>query len=135
MSQPTRREVIAQFVPNSPLAKLLGIRLERAQDDVAVLVMPFREDLATMGDVVHGGAISSDTAAMAAAWADDEVPESLAGSTVSLTVDFIAPARGRDLTATAEVIRRGRKLSFLDITVRDAEEQVVAKALATYKFG
>ena len=137
MSPPTRREVIAEFVPNSPLAQHLGIRLESAENDRAVLVMPFREELATMGDVVHGGAISSlaDTAAMAAAWADDEVPEALAGSTVSLTIEFIAPARGSDLTAEAEVVRRGRRLSFIDITVRDAGDTVVAKAMATYNFG
>jgi uncharacterized protein (TIGR00369 family) len=137
MAHPTRRQVIKEFVPSSPLAKLLGIRLESAQDDRAVLVMPFRPELATMGDVVHGGAIASlaDTAAMAAAWADDEVPESLAGSTVSITVDYVAPARASDLTAEARVVRRGRRLSFIDIDVRDAGDTVVAKALATYTFG
>ena len=137
MAQPTRRQIIADFVPNSPLAKHLGIRLDSAQDDRAVLVMPFREELATMGDVVHGGAIASlaDTAAMAAAWADDEVPEALSGSTVSITVDYIAPAKGSDLTAEAKVVRRGKRLSFIDIDVRDADEKIVAKALATYNFG
>ena len=65
-------------------------------DDEAVLVLPFRPELATMGDVVHGGAISTliDTAGMAAAWADDIEPETLAGSTIGLTVDFLAAARG-----------------------------------------
>ena len=137
MSQPTRRQVIADFVPNSPFANFLGIRLESAQDDRAVLVMPFREELATMGDVVHGGAVSTlaDTAAMAAAWADDEVPEALAGSTVSITVDFVAAAKGSDLTAEATVVRRGKRLSFIDVAVRDAAEQVVAKASAVYNFG
>jgi uncharacterized protein (TIGR00369 family) len=136
-TQPTRREVIAQFVPNSPLVKHLGIRLERVEDDAAELVLPFSESVCTMGDVVHGGAISTlaDTAAMAAAWADDEVPEALAGATVSLTVEFIAAARATDLTARAECVKRGRSLSFIDIAVRDADGGLVAKALATYKFG
>src|SRR5918997_2306125 len=111
-TQPTRRQVIAQFVPNSPLVKHLGIELSKLEDDAAELRLPFSDSVCTMGDVVHGGAISTlaDTAAMAAAWADDEVPEALAGATVSLTVDFVSAARATDLTARAEVVRRGRKL-------------------------
>ena len=58
--------------------------------DEAVLELPFKPELATIGQVVHGGAIGAliDTAAMAAAWATDEVPESVAGSTVSLSVNL-----------------------------------------------
>jgi uncharacterized protein (TIGR00369 family) len=136
-TQPTRRQVIEEFVPNSPLVQHLGIRLEHLGDDVAELVLPFADSVCTFGDVVHGGAISTlaDTAAMAAAWADDEIPEAPAGATVSLTVDFVSAARATDLTARAEVVRRGRRMSFIDITVRDAGGDVVAKALATYKFG
>ena len=49
-----------------------------------------------MGDVVHGGAIAAllDTASMAAAWADDTVPEAVAGATVSMSVDYVSAARG-----------------------------------------
>src|SRR5690349_2410291 len=102
---PTRQEVIAQFIPASPLVKQLGIELHTLAPDHAELRLPFREDNATMGDVVHGGAIASliDTAGMAAAWADDAEPEALAGATVSLHVDYVAPARGQELLATATV--------------------------------
>ena len=87
--------------------------------------MPFRPELATMGDVVHGGAISTliDTAGMAAAWADDTEPEALAGSTVGLTVDFLGAARGSDLTARARVLRRGRSLCFCEVDVTDSQRR------------
>jgi uncharacterized protein (TIGR00369 family) len=83
---PARREIIEAFIPNSPHAKQLGIRVVSLGTDEAVLELPFKPELATIGEVVHGGAIGAliDTAAMAAAWATDEVPESVAGSTVSL---------------------------------------------------
>jgi uncharacterized protein (TIGR00369 family) len=115
----------------------LGIRLKELGEDRAELVLPWSEPLATIGDVVHGGAISTlvDTAAMAAAWSDDEPPAALSGSTVSLTVDFVAPAQGVDLLASAEVVRRGGRLCFLDVTVTDPAGGVVAKGLATYRFG
>ena len=81
---PTRREIIEQFIPNSPHAAELGIRLASIGTDQATLELPFKPELATIGNVVHGGAIGAliDTAAMAAAWATDDVPESPAGSTV-----------------------------------------------------
>jgi uncharacterized protein (TIGR00369 family) len=134
---PTRREIIEQFIPNSPHAAQLGIRLASIGTDEAVLVLPYKPELATIGNVVHGGAIGAliDTAAMAAAWATDEVPENLAGSTVSLSVNFSAAANGADLRAGARVAKRGGRLSFCEVTVTDPEGAVVAHGIATYRFG
>lgn len=133
---PTRTEIITQFVPNSPLCQHLGIALAEIGNDRAVLNMPFTPQLATMGRTVHGGAIAAlaDTAAMAAAWADDVMPEKFGGSTASLTVNYVAAADAADLTAVGQVIRRGKRLSHIDVTVSDAAGRVVAKALATYNF-
>ena len=134
---PTRREIIEQFIPNSPHAAELGIRVASLGNDEAVLELPFRPELATIGEVVHGGAIGAliDTAAMAAAWATDDVPENPAGSTVSLSINFVSAANGVDLRAHARVARRGGRLSFCDVTVTDPEEDVVAHGIATYRFG
>lgn len=134
---PTRQEVIAQFIPASPLVKHLGIELAKLEPDRAELRLPFKDEVATMGDVVHGGAIASliDTAGMAAAWADDVEPEALAGATVSLTVDYVAAARGQDLLATATVDRRGRSLAFTDVRVTEPGGRLVAKGSLVYRFG
>ena len=133
----TRSELIQAFIPHSPLVGLLGIELAEIELDRAVLRLPFRPELATMGDVVHGGAIGAlvDTAATAAAWSDDTVPESPAGATVAMSVDFVAAARGKDLVAEARVVRRGRSLCFCEVTVTEPDERVVAKGLVTYRFG
>jgi uncharacterized protein (TIGR00369 family) len=134
---PTRREIIEQFIPNSPHAAQLGIRVVSLGTDEAVLELPFKPELATIGRVVHGGAIGAliDTAAMAAAWASDEVPESVAGSTVSLSVNFASAADAVDLRAEARVARRGGRLSFCEVSVTDPEGTVVAHGIATYRFG
>jgi uncharacterized protein (TIGR00369 family) len=133
----TRRELIRAFVPESPLVRHLGIQLEALEPDRARLALPFSEPVATFGDVFHGGAISSliDTAAMAAAWSDDEVPDSPTGSTVGMSVDFVAAARGKTLVAEALVVRRGRSLCFCEVTVTEPDGRVVAKGLVTYRFG
>jgi uncharacterized protein (TIGR00369 family) len=135
--EPTRREIIEAFIPNSPHAAQLGIRVASIGTDEAVLELPFKPELATIGEVVHGGAIGAliDTAAMAAAWATDEIPENPAGSTVSLSVNFVSAASAVDLRAHSRVAKRGGRLSFCDVTVADPDGAVVAHGIATYRFG
>lgn len=130
-------EIMRQFLPTSPFVGHLGIRLTEIQPGVATLSMPFTDSLITIGTTVHGGAIASliDTAATVAAWSDVPAPESLRGTTVSLTVAYLSAARGEDLEATARVLRRGRSLVYLDVLVQSASEVAVAKGLVTYKIG
>jgi uncharacterized protein (TIGR00369 family) len=137
MHEATRAEVVEGFVPSSPLVRHLGLRLTELGDDRAELAMPYREELATLGDVVHGGAVSAliDTAGMVAAWADRHTPAgATGGSTVGLSVDFVSAARGEDLVARATVIRRGRSLCFCEVDVTGEADQVVAKGLVTHRF-
>jgi uncharacterized protein (TIGR00369 family) len=129
--------VMREFLAASPLAQHLGIQTVSLTPDEAELRLPFSESVVTVGDVVHGGAISAlvDTAATAASWCTADVPESRRGTTVGLTVDFLAAARGSDLLARARVVRRGSTLCFCDVEVRDTADRLVAKALVTYKLG
>ena len=134
---PTRAEIIRQFFPVSPFVRLLGMQLTSMQPDVAVITLPFVDALATIGTVLHGGAIASliDVAAMVAAWSSEEVPENQRGATVGLTVTYLAPADHEDVQAVARVLRRGRSLVYLDVEVQSVSGKSVAKGLVTYKFG
>ena len=136
-SLPAGAELMREFLAHSPFVGHLGMRLEAIHPDAVRISMPFRPELATTGDLVHGGAITSlvDTAAMAAAWSVVEVGQAPRGTTVGLTVDFVAPARGAELTADATVRRRGRQLCFCDVDVADGHGRLVARGLVTYKLG
>ena len=129
-------ELIRQFIPASPFVGTVGIQADKLEPDRAVLSLPFSEQVTTLGEVVHGGAIATlaDTAAMAASWATDETPENLRGTTVSLSITYLKAAASQDLIADARVIRRGKNLCFVDVDVA-AGDDVVAKALVTYKLG
>ena len=133
----SRADVIRQFLPSSPYVGHLGIQLTDMQPDMAVLTLPFTSSLVTIGTTIHGGAIASliDTAAMVAAWSDNTVPENLRGTTVVLTVTYLAPAEGEDLRATAHVLRRGRSLVYLDVEVQSVSGTSIARGLVTYKLG
>ena len=126
-------ELARGFVEHSPFGGLVGFESVELEPDRARLKLPFKEELATTGDVVHGGAISSliDTAATLAAWSTefDEMPQRW--GTAGLTVNFIRPARGADLLADARVSRRGSSLCFCEVEVR-AEDKPVATGLVIY---
>ena len=136
MSETSGADVMRRFLAISPFVGHLGMELVGLEPDRATLRLPFREALVTVGDVVHGGAISAlvDTTAMATAWSTAEAPANLRGTTVALSVDFVTAARAQDLTAVGRVIRRGRSLVFCEVEVRDAN-QIVAVGLVTYKLG
>ena len=131
------QELMRRFVPSSPFAAHLGMRLTDIVAGRAVVEMAYADALATMGRTVHGGALASlvDVAAMAAAWSDAEVPEQPRGSTVALTVNYLAAADGEDLRAEARVLRSGRSLVYLDVDVVTGSGRPVAKGLVTYKIG
>src|SRR5215470_12709928 len=84
-------DLMRQFLPTSPFVGHLGIHLTDVQPGRATLIMPFTEQLITIGTTVHGGAIASliDTAAMVAAWSGTDVPANGRGTTVSLTVAYL----------------------------------------------
>lgn len=73
--------------------------------------------LATMIDVAMGTAVAA---------AGGESP-----ATVSLTVTYLEPGRPGELTATARVRKRGRRLTMVEAEVLQ-EGDVVADALATF---
>ncbi len=133
----TRAEIIRQFLPASPFVGHLGIQLVDMQPDVATLRLPFTDSLITIGTTIHGGAIASliDTAAMVAAWSDASVSENPRGTTVSMTVTYLAPANREDIQATARVLQRGRNIVFLDVEVQSASGKGIARGLVTYKLG
>ena len=122
------------WLEHSPFVAHLGIELQSMEPDRAVLAMPFSDALPTMGDTVHGGAISSliDTAAATAVWSGADLPELPKSSTVGLTVNFLAPARGQGVTADARVLRRGA-VSVIEVKVTADDGDEVATALVTYR--
>ena len=131
------RDVIAQFIPQSPFVAKLGIVADQLGDDEVRLRLPWDPSNVTLGDMVHGGAIATlaDVTVMAAAWCGAQAPPELRGVTVSMALDFIAAARATDVIGVGRVLRRGRLLTNCEAEIVDPDGRLLAKALATYKVG
>ena len=123
---------ITDVLLGSPVARTLGVELKSADPDRVVLALPFRAGNVTLARIVHGGAIATliDIAGAAASASGADGALVRGGATASLTVHYLAPADGVDLEAEAVVVRRGRRQTVSDITVRSGTA-IVAKALLT----
>jgi uncharacterized protein (TIGR00369 family) len=126
---------IERFIVRSPYGALLGLRGENVEPDRVRVRLPFRPDVTTLGETVHGGAIAGlvDVAATAAAWATPRATLGARGTTVGFSLSFLAPGLGKDLVAEARVVQRGGTLCVLDVAVSDDAGRDVARALVTYR--
>ena len=133
--KPALESILREHIAASPLARLLGMRVERVEEDLVVVKLPFREEVTTVGELIHGGAISAlvDVAATAAAWSKVDLERNPRGTTIGLSLNFLAAARGADIVATARVIQRGRSIVVADVQVEEPSGRAVARALVTYK--
>jgi uncharacterized protein (TIGR00369 family) len=138
MSQPLDgniASVIEKAIVASPFGALVGLVCESVAEDRVRLRLPFRPQVTTVGDMVHGGAIAAlvDVAATAAAWATPAATLQARGSTVGFSLNFLAPGRGQDLVAEAQLVQRGRSLCVCEVAVSDAAGTAVARSLVTYR--
>ncbi|MGH7864040.1 MAG: PaaI family thioesterase, partial [Candidatus Binataceae bacterium] len=113
----------------------LGVQIEAAENGASVVRIPRNRALLNDGGSsvpIHGGAIASliDIAACAAVWSLRETRQT---ATISMSVNFTAPAIATDLVARAKVTRKGRRLAQLTIDVRDDRGELIADAIVTYK--
>ncbi len=129
---------VGERVFGNPLGRHLQMSLVSAEPDHLRARMEFAEHNTTMADQVHGGAIAAlmDAAATAVSWTGThpERPPSF-GTTVTLEVRYMAPARSSALIATATVPRRGGSLCFAHVDVHDEEGTLVAQGDSVYKLG
>jgi uncharacterized protein (TIGR00369 family) len=133
--QNAHRAAVVKIMPATPFLKGLGIVFDRYEPDDVVLRLPFREDLTNDGVYYHGGVIASvvDTAGAAAAWSNHDFDKGARASTISLSIQYVGACKRSDLVCSARTVRRGRELTFTEITAADADGNVVAHAVQTYR--
>ena len=129
------RAIVEKVIVGSPYGRLLGFVLEACEEDRVAVRLPYRTDVTTVGDTVHGGAIAGliDTAATGAFWAKSGLSAGARGTTIGFSLSFLSAGRGVDLVAEARVRRRGREICNGEVIVRDPKGNEVAQAIVTYK--
>jgi uncharacterized protein (TIGR00369 family) len=114
----------------------LGFRVVAWRKDFAALAVDIDDRHKNRQGGLHGGVTASlvDAATgFCGVWEPD--PEKRRGNvTVSLTINFVGRMKGTTLTATAEVIRAGRRIYFASARVTDELDTLIATAEAVYAY-
>lgn len=133
--QQRRRSAVAELMPATPYLSGLGIVIERYEPDDVSLRLPFRPDLTNDGTYYHGGVIASvmDTAGAAAAWSNHDFDKGARASTVAMSIQYVGACKQSDLLCTARAVKRGKELTFTEITATDSAGAVVAHGVQTYR--
>lgn len=126
-------------VENVPHCRELGMRCLRVGPGSTTMWVPYRDHL--VGDptrgVVFGGVITTllDQAGGAATLCS--LPEIVAIATLDLRIDYLRAAEPKhDLTGSAEVYKRTRKVAFVRGKAWDRDpEDPFARCIATFMLG
>jgi len=115
-----------------PYAKFLGLELGAIRPGEVSIHLEVRDELKQNQGVVHGGAIASliDTASAFAVLTQIDVDERV--TTTDLTIHYLRPATTGRMTATARILRGGRRLFVLSVDVHDKDKALIATAVTTY---
>jgi uncharacterized protein (TIGR00369 family) len=115
-----------------PYARLLGLELGEISRGEVTIHLEVRDELRQNQGVVHGGAVASliDTAAAFAVLTQLELNERV--TTTDLTIHYLRPVSAGRLTATARIVRGGRRLLVLSVEVTNDQQVPVATAVTSY---
>lgn len=130
------RHVIEEIIPFN---RLMGLRLgavDRAAGTVEISLEVKDEHIGNaVRRMVHGGLLAAlvDSAAGAAvALTLDDVSQAPSVATIDMRVDFLRPARGQVIRATAKVMRSGRSVVVVRTDVHDDDDALVALGSSTF---
>jgi acyl-CoA thioesterase len=115
----------------SAYARAIGIEVARLSGRRAHLRLPHRGVNANRYGTLHGGAIASlvEAAALAAVGAGTRAPAE--ATVLDLSVQYVGRAMREAVIAVAEVVRRGRGLTFLTIAVETESGDPVARGVVS----
>ena len=122
----------SQLQYDAPFAALLDMRPGLSADGVGTTTMTIQDKHRQAAGVVQGGIIVT-LADYAFFRAVRSVLNPDQGAvTVELKLNFIAPAREGELTATARIVSGGRRVIVGEMEVTDHRQTLIAKGLGTY---
>jgi uncharacterized protein (TIGR00369 family) len=110
----------------------MGFRLVSWSPDGAVVEADVDGRFANPTGVLHGGVLMGLADSAMGLTVTGLLAEGQAGTNTDLQMRFLRPTTTGRLTATARIVRRGRKTLVLECDVADAAGKLVARASSAF---
>lgn len=114
-----------------PFAQLAGIEITAASKAEVRGRMAWREDLCTLGDILHGGALMTLADTVGAACAFLNLPEGATTATIESKTNLLRAVRGGSVEAVAAPVHVGRTMIVVQTDLRDDQGRRVALTTQT----
>ncbi|KIC45877.1 hypothetical protein RA28_09420 [Ruegeria sp. ANG-S4] len=122
--------------PPLPLADLLGFRVEiDAERKQVSCLLEAAEVHLNRHAVLHGGVAATllDSASGITASLTVDETGAMPFTTISLNINYLAPAAPGSLRAVAKVTGGGRSLVFVEAALTDAQDRLIATSTGVFK--
>ncbi|MGC8778810.1 MAG: PaaI family thioesterase [Candidatus Caldatribacteriaceae bacterium] len=120
-------EMLKEQFRHEQYAQFFDFRLEALEEGYAKVSMKIKPDFQNIFQVTHGGAIFSLIDEAFEMACNSHLEDAVA---LSVTVNYLKPARGSYLVASCREVALTRKTGTYDIEVRNEEGELVALARA-----
>lgn len=114
-----------------PFAGFLGVTIERAEPALVIGTMPWRAELCTTGDVLHGGAIMAFADGLGGLCAYLNLPDGAQTTTIESKTNFIRAVRGGSVASISRPVHIGRTLIVVETDVRDERDRLIVRTSQT----
>ena len=116
---------------NVAVSRLIGFEAKDVADGHATVTLSAGPQHANPMGTLHGGILCDIAdAAMGLAFASTLAPEETL-TTVELKINFFRPVWQARLKAEGTVVQRGQTMGYVECTITDEENRLVAKAAST----
>jgi uncharacterized protein (TIGR00369 family) len=115
-----------------PLSRWLGLTVTVAEPDRVVAELTVREDLCTLGSIMHGGAIMAFADTVGAIGTMVNLREGQGTTTLESKTNFFAGSPvGTKLIAEATPLHRGRRTQVWETRISNEQGRLIAKVTQT----
>ncbi len=135
------------FIEKTPFNKHVGLKVDSYGEQPLKLKVDFRDELVGnyVRNMLHGGvsmtvldAVGGMLVFRAVIKRLQNEPQDLVTavlskiSTINLSVQFIKPGIGASFYATAQIVRLGRKVAFVDMQLFNQDDELIATGHGAY---
>jgi uncharacterized protein (TIGR00369 family) len=126
-SGPQHETPLDELVAIMPFAVLLGIELQAASPDEVVASLQWREDLCTVGGLLHGGALMSFADSLGGLCAYLNLPSGAGTATISSSTNLLRAVREGRVRGRARPLRVGRSVIVVQTDLHNDAGTFVAQ--------